>query len=212
MSATATIPIVGIVSDPVASGLTSNLARPGGNLTGVSIDAGPGIAARRLQILKEAVPAATRFAFLVDALSEEQRAGFEVTTKLLAAVDDTHLRRAFAEMADDKVDAALISTGGSFLAQRALIVALAAQHRLPVIYAFREYAESGGFMAYGPELGELAKRLAFDVHQILGGARTGDLPIHLPTKFELVLNLKTAKDMGLAIPQSLLAQADEVIE
>ena len=95
---------------------------------------------------------------------------------------------------------------------RALLVALAAQHRIPVIYAYREFAEAGGLMAYGPDLGHLAKRMADDVHQILNGAKPGDIPIHQPTKYEMVLNLKTAKALSLAIPQAVLAQADEVIE
>ena len=211
-AATTTIPIVAIVSDPIASGLVSSLARPGANLTGVSVDAGPGIAAMRLQILKEAVPAAARIAYLVEAQSEVQRSGVAVTTKLLAAVDEPHLRRAFAEMVDAKVGAVLMSTSGSFIAQRALIIELAAKHRLPVIYAYRQSVEEGGLMAYGPDLGELAKRLALSVQQILAGAKPGDIPIHQATKFELVINLKTAKALGLTLPQSVLAQADEVIE
>ena len=178
----------------------------------MSVDAGPGIAAKRLQIMKEAVPAAARIAFLVEAQSEVQRSGVAVMTKLLPAVDEPHLRRACAEMADAKVDAVLMSTSGSFVAQRALIIELAAKHRLPVIYAFRQSVEEGGLMAYGPDLGELAKRMALDVQQILAGTKAGDIPIYQPTKFELVINLKTAKALGLTIPQSVLAQADEVIE
>ena len=211
-AATTTIPIVAIVSDPIAGGLSSSLARPDANLTGVSVDAGPGIAAKRLQILKETVPAATRIAFLVETQSEVQRSGVAVMTKLLAAVDEPHLRRAFAEMVDAKVGAVLMSTSGSFVAQRALIIELAAKHRLPVIYAFRQAVEEGGLMAYGPDLGELAKRLALSVRQVLGGAKPGDIPIHQATKFELVINLKTAKALGLTLPQPVLAQADEVIE
>jgi putative tryptophan/tyrosine transport system substrate-binding protein len=211
-SATTTIPIVAIMSDPIASGLASSLAQPGANLTGVSVDAGPGIAAKRLQILKEAVPAAARIALLVDTHVEVQRSNVPVLAKLLAAVDEPHLRRAFADMAEEKVDAVLMSTGGSFIAQRALIVELAARHRLPVIYPFREHVEAGGLMSYGPDLGELAKRLALTVQQVLGGAKPGDIPIHQPVKFEMVLNMKTAKALGLAVPTIVLAQADEVIE
>ena len=133
-------------------------------------------------------------------------------TKLLAAIDELHLRRAFAEMVDAKVGALLMSTSGSFIAQRALIIELGAKHRLPVIYAFRQSVEEGGLMAYGPDLGELAKRLALSVQQILGGTKASDIPIHQPTKFELVINLQTAKALGLTVPQSVLAQADEVIE
>ena len=211
-SATTTIPIVGIVSDPVASGLASNLARPGGNLTGVIVDAGPGIAAKRLQILKETVPSAAKIAFLIDSRSEEERAGIAVKFKVLAAVDKTHLRRAFAELAADQADGVVIGEHGNFIAQRSLIVELAAMHRLPAIYPYRNQAAAGGLMSYGPELGELAKRMALSVQQILGGAKPGDVPIHQPVKFEMVLNLKTAKELGLTIAPLLLAQADEVIE
>jgi putative tryptophan/tyrosine transport system substrate-binding protein len=205
-------PIVGLMADPVAAGLASNLARPGGNLTGVSVDAGPGIAGKRLQILKETVPAALRIVHLLNSRAEEQRAGLSIGRKFLSDLNEATVRRAFAEMAEEKVDATLISEDGSFLARRALIIELAAQHRIPAIYAYREFAEAGGLLSYGPELGDLAKRMANDVHQILGGTKPGDIPIYQPVKYELVLNLKTAKALDLAIPQSVLAQADEVIE
>jgi putative tryptophan/tyrosine transport system substrate-binding protein len=212
METAPTTPIVGIMGNPVAAGLVSNIARPGGTLTGVSIDAGPGIAAKRVQILKEAVPGAAKIAYLLNSLAEEQRSGVSLPTRMLAEVNEATLRRAFADMTDEKVDAALVSEDGSFLARRALIVELAVQHRIPAIYAYREYAEAGGLLSYGPELSDLAKRMANDVQQILGGTKPGDIPIYLPTKYELVLNLKTAKALDLTIPQSVLAQADEVIE
>ena len=206
-----TTPIVAIMGDPVASGLVTNLARPGGNLTGVSIDGGPGLIAKRLQILKEAVPSATSIVTLVGSQAEVTRSS-AVATKLMVEVDGTNLRRVFAEMVEEKIDAVLIGEHGSFVANRALIAELAAQHRLPVIYPYREYAEAGGLMAYGPDNGELAKRMALDVQQILGGAKAGDIPIHQPVKFEMVLNAKTAAALGLAIPPLVLARADEVIE
>ena len=115
-------------------------------------------------------------------------------------------------MAEQKVDAAIVSESGSFLAWRALIIELAAKHRLPAIYPFRDYAEAGGLVAYAPDLGELAARMASDVHQILNGTKPGEIPYYQPTKFELVINLKTAKALGLAIPSTLLALAHEVIE
>jgi putative tryptophan/tyrosine transport system substrate-binding protein len=105
-----------------------------------------------------------------------------------------------------------IDSRGSFLAQRALIIELAAQYRLPMCYAFRGYAELGGLMAYAPDLGELAKRMANDVHEIFNGAKPGEIPFYQPTKFELIINLKTAIALGLALPPNLLVQADEVIE
>ena len=212
MSATATIPIVAIMGDPVAGGLVSSLAHPGGNLTGVSIDAGPGIAAKRVQILKEAMPAATKIAYLLGSPAEEERSGVALIAKMLAEVNEAQLRGAFTELAEQHVDAALVSDSGSFLASRAMIIALAAEYHLPAIYAYRDYVQQGGLMSYGPELGDLAKRMANDVHQILNGARPGDIPVYLPSKFELVINLKTAKALGLVIAPLLLAQADEVIE
>ena len=211
-AATTTIPIVGITGDPLAGGLISNLARPGGNLTGVSIDAGVGIVAKRQQILKEVVPTAAKVAYLFGSRSEEQRLGSAQVGKFLAEVNEAQLRGAFAEMAEQKVDAAIVSESGSFLAWRALIIELAAKHRLPAIYPFRDYAEAGGLVAYAPDLGELAARMASDVHQILNGTKPGEIPYYQPTKFELVINLKTAKALGLAIPSTLLALAHEVIE
>lgn len=223
-TATATIPIVAITSDPIVTGLITNFARPGANLTGVSINAGIGIVAKRLQILKEAVPAAARITYLAQTGAEwkaglesslhgaGQRFGIAVIGKVLDEVNEAQLRRAFDEMAEQKIDAAIIDEGGSFLANRAFIVALAEKHRLPTIYPYRDYAELGGLVAYGPDLGELAKRMASDVHQILGGAKPGDIPIYQPTKFVMALNLKTAKTLGLTVPPLVLAQADEVIE
>ena len=212
MKATASIPIVGIMGDPIADGLTTNLARPGRNLTGVSIDGGPGIFAKRLQILREAVPAAAKVTYLVGTRAELQRSNIAATNRLLEEVNDEQLRRTFAELAQDGTKAVVMSDSGSFLASRALIIELAAKHRLPAIYAYRQFAEVGGLLAYGPELGELAKRMAQNVHQILGGTKAGDIPIYQPTVFELVINLKTAKALALTIPQAVLAQADEVIE
>ena len=206
------IPLVAIMGDPIASGLVTSLARPGGNLTGVTIDGGPGLIARRLQLLREAVPTATQIVGLVGTLAEEGRTKEVLATKLLTTVDEASLARAFAEMIADKIDAVIMGEQGSFLARRTSIVALAAQHQLPIIYSYRDYAEAGGLLAYGPDLGELARRMASDVQVILGGTKPGDIPIFQPTKFELVINLKTAMSLGLTIPQTVLAQADEVIE
>ncbi len=222
MAATATIPIVSITGDPIAGGLITNLARPGGNLTGVSINAGIEIGAKRLQILKEAMPKASKVAYLlsggwsVDTGSTYreagQRLGLAVTESFLSEVNDGQLRRTFAEMAQQQFDAALLDEGGSFLALRALIAELAGKHRLPIIYPYRDYVDLGGLMAYAPELGELARRLANDVHQILNGAKPGDIPFYQPNKFQLIVNLKTAKALGLELPSTLVARADEVIE
>ena len=211
-TATATIPIVGITTDPIAFGLVSNIARPGGNLTGVSVDGGAGLNAKRLQILKEIVPAATRIAFVTSRRQEIEALGVPIIERLLAEVTETELGRVLDEMAREKIDAVLVSQGGDFLAHRTLIVGLAAKHRLPAMYPFRDYVELGGLVAYAPDLGELAKRMAADVQQILNGAKAGDIPFWQPAKWEMVINLKTAKTLGLAIPQGAIIQADEVIE
>jgi putative ABC transport system substrate-binding protein len=220
--ATATIPIVSITADPIAVGLVTSLAHPGGNLTGVSIDAGFEIVSKRLQILKEAMPRATKVAYLLSNAGDErmmssyreagQQLGMALTNNVLAEVDDAQLRRAFAEMAQQQFDAALVDEGGSFLALRALIVELAEKHRLPMIYPYRDYVDLGGLITYAPDLGELAQRLANDVHQILNGAKAGDIPFYQPSKFQLLINLKAARTLDLNVPSSLLLRADEVIE
>jgi putative tryptophan/tyrosine transport system substrate-binding protein len=115
-------------------------------------------------------------------------------------------------MAQQGIDAAIIDEGGSFLAQRASVVGLAEKYRLPMIYPYRDYVEEGGLIAFAPDLGELAERMASDVHQIFNGAKPGDIPFYQPSKFHLIINLKTAKAMSLDIPATLLARADEVIE
>jgi putative ABC transport system substrate-binding protein len=221
MVATATIPIVGITADPIAAGLVTSLAHPGSNFTGVSIDAGFEIVSKRLQILKEALPRATKVAYLLPNTDDRtalayreagQPLGIALTTMILPEVNDAQLRRSFAEMAQRQFDAALVDENGSFLALRALIVELAEKHRLPVIYPYRDYVDMGGLITYAPDLGELAQRLANDVHQILNGAKAGDIPFYQPTKFQLLINLKAARTLDLNVPSSLLLRADEVIE
>ena len=223
MEATSTIPLVSIMGDPVAAGFISNIARPGGNLTGVAINAGVGIYGKRLQIIQEAVPNVRKIANLLsgvwtasagaaDHVEAGQRLGLEVVAKQMVEVDETQLRRVFAEMADLHFEAVVVDEGGSFLAQRALITRLAAEHRLPAIYPYRDYVELGGLMAYAPDLGELAQRIAGDVHQILNGTKAGDIPFYQPSKFQLIINAKAAKTLGLELPPALLAGADEVIE
>jgi putative ABC transport system substrate-binding protein len=138
--------------------------------------------------------------------------GLEVVAKQMVEVDETQLRRVFAEMADLHFEAVVVDEGGSFLAQRALITRLAAEHRLPAIYPYRDYVELGGLMAYAPDLGELAQRVAGDVHQIFNGTKAGDIPFYQPSKFQLIINAKAAKTLGLELPPALLAGADEVIE
>ena len=219
-AATSTIPLVVIVGDLIANGLLTNLAHPGNNLTGVSIDAGMEINGKRLQIIKEAMPKAAKVAALLSGVltttspyrEAARQLGIEVITNQLSEVNEQRLRRAFAEIAQQQMDAAIIDEGGSFLAQRALMVELEEKHRLPVVFPYRDYVELGGLMAYGPDLGELAQRMADDVHQILNGKKAGDIPFYQPNKFQLIINLKTARSLGVEVPSSLLARADEVIE
>jgi ABC-type uncharacterized transport system substrate-binding protein len=223
-AATTTIPIVAIMGDPIATGLVANLAHPGGNLTGVSIDAGHEIVAKRLQILKEVVPSAAKVAYLTSSRTlmdtslglSLQKAGhglgIVLTWNFLPEVNDAQLHRAFAEVTSQQFDAAMVDASGSFLALRASITDLAGKLHLPIIYPFRDYADSGGLMSYGPDAGELAERLAVDVHQILNGTKPGDIPIYQPNKFQLIVNLKAAKALSLEMPPMLLARADEVIE
>jgi putative ABC transport system substrate-binding protein len=127
-------------------------------------------------------------------------------------VNDAQLRGTFADMAQQQLDAAVVGFEGNFTAHRALIVELAEKYRLPLMCPYRDYVELGGLMAYAPDLGELAQRMAEDVHQILTGAKPGDIPFYQPTKFVLVINLKTAEALGLTFPQSIFVRADEVIE
>ena len=223
-TATATIPIVAITGDPIAAGLVTSLSHPGGNLTGVSVDAGIEITDKRLEILKQAVPSAAKVAYLmsqdeardggmqVSLREAAQHLGIALIGNFLPEVNDAQIHRSFAEMAQQQLDAAIVDEGGSFLARRALIVDLAEKYRLPIVYPYRDYVDLGGLMAYAPDLGELAERLANDVHQILNGAKPGEIPYYLPTKFRLLINLKTVKALGLTIPSGVLSMADEVVE
>jgi putative ABC transport system substrate-binding protein len=217
-AATATVPIVGITGDPIAEKLVTNLAHPGGNLTGVSNKAGNEILGKRLQILKEAIPLASKVASLQSGPGDNsaglafreaaQHLGITLIVNFLPYVGEAQIRRSFVDLTQQQVDAAIVDEGGSFLALRALVVELAGKHRLPIIYPYH----LGGLMAYAPDLGELAHRLANDVHQVLNGAKPGDIPFYQPNKFQLIINLKAAKALGLDLPPTLVAGADEVIE
>jgi putative ABC transport system substrate-binding protein len=227
-AATSTVPIVGIGGDPVAQGLVSNLARPGGNITGASVDPGLDLYGKRLQILKEAVPGASRVALLVpqaawdgsvlpayiEAMRQAaQQAGMTlVGAPVGSPADETEYRRALASLAADRVDALIADAFAENFAQRRLIVDLAAAARLPAIYPDRSVVEIGGLIAYAVDRNDIYRRAAVQVDQILKGAKPGDIPFHQPTKFELVINLRTAKALGVAFAPSLLARADEVIE
>jgi putative ABC transport system substrate-binding protein len=222
-NATETIPIVMIaVRDPVGTGLIASLARPGGNVTGVSGYAGLEIVARQLELLKETVPKIRRVAILSNpANAYHQLAIREVTVaarslgvqlQLLEARGPNEFDGAFAAMAKERVGALLVLSDAMLSSHRIRLADLAARSRLPSAYAVRESVEAGGLMSYGPSFLDLYRRSAAYVDKILKGAKPADLPVQQPTQFELVINLKTAKALGLTIPQSLLQRADQVIE
>jgi putative tryptophan/tyrosine transport system substrate-binding protein len=221
LAATSTIPIVGITSDPITTGLIASLARPGGNLTGVTVEAGQDIIAKRLQLLKETIPSATRVSYLLSNGRPEYKASYQeavrrldivLTERFVSQVNDEQLRRCFAEMAEQRTDAMLLDGSGSFLAFRALLIELAARARIPVVYPFRDFVEEGGLIAFAPDLGELAERMASDVQQIFEGANPANIPFYQPSKYQLLINLKAAKAIGIEVPVALVARADEVIE
>jgi putative tryptophan/tyrosine transport system substrate-binding protein len=224
--ATATIPIVMYnATDPVGIGLVPSLARPGGNLTGLSDDQDPEILGKQLQLLKEVAPAVSKVAFLTRvsppavvplvaryeaALEAGAKAlGLQVRQWYLQSPDD--IGKAFVALRQEGFGALHVAYVPVTWINRRQILDLAAGQRLPAIYMHRTYALDGGLMAYGEDEREVPRRLVVYVDKILRGAKPADLPIQQPTKFELVVNLKTAKAMGLTIPQSLLVRADEVI-
>jgi putative tryptophan/tyrosine transport system substrate-binding protein len=209
-------------ADPIRAGLVTSLARPGGNVTGVTVRAEIEIWGKRLQILKEAVPSPSRVGYLdmrtywegdVRPLLEPSRQlQISLIGMQLQEATSSEYQRVFAKIAQDRPDAIMVDGRAELTAYHQLIVELANKSHLPAMYPYRDYVEVGGLMAYAVDLGELGQRAANDVHQILDGTRPGDIPIYRPTKYELVINLKAAKAMGLTIPPSLLALADEVIE
>ena len=220
--ASPTIPIVmAQVGDPVGSGFVASLARPGGNITGLS-NMAEGVAHKWVELLKEVAPRATRLAVLWDPRiavhtkmwSEVQDAGraLKVTPLAWEARGADDIERAFAAMAGEKVGGVISLPYPVAGQHRRLIVDLAMKHRLPSVYPFREFAEAGCLMTYGPSNADLYRRAADYVDKILKGARPADLPVEQPTKFELIINRKTAKALAVTIPPSLLARADEIID
>jgi ABC-type uncharacterized transport system substrate-binding protein len=218
--ATSTIPIVFTVSgDPVADGFVASLARPGGNITGLAT-IGPELVGKQLEMLKGVAPTVSRVAVLQNPNShrgvlrqaEGAARGLGVQLHSLEARTPSEIETAFAAMRRQRVDGILVLRDAVFRAQRAQIIALAAKNRLPAVYGLREEAEAGGLIAYGASVPQLYRRAATYVDRILKGAKPVDLPVEQPTEFELVINLKTAKTLGLTIPPSLLQRADQVIE
>ena len=222
-NATSTTPIVFFGNfDPVAAGFVASLANPGGNMTGILIAPGGTLAAKKLEILTQAVPGTRRIAMLVpedplvsrEQVPEARKAaaalGIELT---IVSVRGGDYAKAFATIVASRPDSLFVTATSYFVTDRKPIIELAAKHRLPAIYEWPEQVEDGGLMAYGPNsLIAMNRRIAFYVDRILKGAKAGDLPVEQPSKLELAINLKTAKAMGLALPQALLLRADRLIE
>ena len=222
-AATTTIPIVNITADPIAGGLVSSLARPGGNITGVSVDAGIDILGKRLAFLLEATSKLSNARFLVSQLNWERfvgaaareasrQAGISLAGEPMTSFNEQEYQRVFNSMEHERVDGILTSDEAEHVTYRRLLVELAAKTRIPAIYAYREHVELGGLMAYSFDLEELFRGSARQIAEILKGANPGDMPFHQATKFQLVINVKTAKALGLEMPSTLLLRADEVIE
>jgi len=222
-SATTTIPIVMLASaDAVGEGLVASLAHPGGNITGMTFLAGTEIASKQLELLREIAPAAARVAVLMNPRNashaafavELKRAASKLGARLqivrAGAADE--LADAFAAMAKDKAAALLVLTDAMFFGARQRITDLARSGALPAMYSQREFVDAGGLASYGPSLIDMSRRSAKHVDKILRGAKPRDLPVEQPTKFELVFNLKTAKDLGLTISKSVMARADDLIQ
>ena len=220
--ATTTTPIVmGAVGDVIDSGIVPNLARPAANVTGLSSLAGD-LDAKRLELLKEMVPGLSRIAMLINptnrymalALPSAQRGAEKLQASLIVheVRDSSTLDATFVRLTKDRPDALLVPTDTFFVSQRSRIAQFAIENKLPSAYTFREHVEAGGLIAYTPNYYDLFRRAAIYVDKILKGAKPGDLPIEQPTKFDLVINLKTAKAIGLTVPLTLQAAASEVIE
>jgi putative ABC transport system substrate-binding protein len=221
---TTTIPIVTMVIDPVALGLVASIARPGSNVTGITIAGGLEIIGKRMVLLVEAMPKLSTVGYLASrpywedprgAATREaaKQAGISLKAVLLgSAFNEAEYQRAFLSMEQDRASAFMVSEEPEHVTNRATIVELAARGRIPTIYAFREFVEVGGLMAYSIDQVDIYRRLANLIDKILKGANPGDIPFYQPTKFELSINLKTAKALGLEMPAMLLGRADQVIE
>jgi putative tryptophan/tyrosine transport system substrate-binding protein len=218
-AAPATIAIVATLASPVEMGIVASLARPGGNITGASVDVGVEQWGKRIQLLQQVMPQATRFGFLQTRAAREQwvpRLQYSgvnwVGPPLDLPIDEAAYRREFTGLAQDRADGMLVAEESDNIVNFKLVVELAEKNRLPAIYPFKMFVEAGGLMSYGLNISDYARRLADMVDEILKGAKPSDIPVFQPTKFELAINLKTANALGLTVPPELLATADEVIE
>jgi putative ABC transport system substrate-binding protein len=221
--ATTTIPIVTIVIDPITVGLVASIARPGGNITGVTMAAGLELIGKRMGLLVEAMPKLSTVGYLASrpfwedprsAATREaaKRAGLALSPAMLGSFSEPEYQRVFRSMEQDRADALMVSDEAEHVINRSTIVELAAKGRIPTIYSYREFIEVGGLMAYSIDTADVFRRSANLIDKILRGANPGDIPFYQPTKFELIINLKTAKALGLEMPALLLSRADEVIE
>jgi len=222
-AATSSIPVVFAVgADPVKLGLVSSLARPGGNLTGVNILTTE-LTAKRLELLRALLPGAMRVGLLVDptnvmnasiAVTDAEAAARSIGLKIrvLNASTPTEIAAAFATIVSEQLDAVFVDLIPSFTARRSQLIDLSARSAVPAFYGWRQFPESGGLMSYGTSLPDAYRQAGIYVARILKGEKPADLPVVQPTRFELVINLKTAKTLGLLVPEGLLAAADEVIE
>jgi putative ABC transport system substrate-binding protein len=223
-AATGVIPIVGFMADPVGFQLVASLSRPGGNVTGFTSDVGLDIGSKRLELLKEAIPGISRvgvliskdlaeghgFAFLAEAA---HKVGVSLVGPPLGTpIQESEYRRVFMAMSEEHADALIIFDQGEHFPNRWVIAKLADEFRFPIIGQHRGFAEAGVLVSYGSDIVSLFRIAATQIDQILKGASPGDMPIQQPTKLELVINLKTAKALGITVPPNVLARADEVIE
>jgi putative ABC transport system substrate-binding protein len=222
-AATSTIPIVGTFPDPVALGIVPSLALPGGNITGVSIDVGQDQWAKRVQLLKEAVPRISRLGWLdtrdvrkkfseVERDAELKNSVSIVGPPLEKPTDEQEYRRVFSALAQEGADGLVVTPEPENVSYRTLIVELAIKGRLPTIFQYRQFVEAGGLMSYGIDISDVGHRIADMVDKILKGAKPADIPIFQPTRLELSINLKTARALGIELPPLLVARADNVIE
>jgi len=220
---TTTIPIVGVFAFPIEAGIVPSLARPGGNITGAAVDVGKEQWSKRIQLLRQVVPQATRLAYLETRALREQFGPLVkegeviegitwVGTPLNHPIDEAEYRRVFAALTQVGAEGIVVDDEEEHWVKRKLIVELAAKSRLPAIYPYKVFVQAGGLASYGIDIPDLGRRVANMADQILKGAKPSDIPVFQPTKFELVINLKVAKALGLTVPATLLVAADEVIE
>jgi putative tryptophan/tyrosine transport system substrate-binding protein len=219
--ATATVPLVMVaVGDPVSTGLVTSLARPGGNVTGL-VSIAPDLEGKRLELLREIVPKLSHVILLVNpanafhVVSEKLVRGaarqLDLKVQFIGVRAESEFDHAFDLITRERPGALIMLADRLFLHHRARIVEFAARNRLPAVYAYRELVEAGGLMSFGPSYPEMHRRAAYFVDKILKGVKPADLPVEQPSKFELVINLKTAKTLGLTIPSSVLVRADQLI-